>query len=216
MDILVCNDVHGSSAALKKLKKKALNADLVLCSGDFTIFGHEMDEVLEEFNSWHKPVLLITGNHEDPDEVQMVSEQFEHIIFLNDRAYEIDNIFFLGIEGNGFSKRDPIFETIAAHFEPLIKERRKEFKKNKEPLHFILMTHAPPYGTLCDLLVEDEHCGNKSIRDFIKRTKPDLNVCGHIHENHDSVDNIKKTVVMNAGPYGRIVSFDKGRMRIKE
>jgi uncharacterized protein len=212
MNLLVCNDIHGSTAALKKLKKKAANSDIILCSGDFTIFGHDIEKILEEFDSWKKPVLLITGNHEDPEEVQEIIERFDNLILLNDKAYEIGNLLFIGIEGNGFSKIDPLFEEISSHFKPFIKEKRKEFKNKKEHLHFILMTHAPPYGTLCDLLVEDEHCGNKSIRDFIIKTKPDINICGHIHENNESLDSIKDTVIMNPGPYGRIISFKDNKM----
>ncbi len=68
----------------------------------------------------------------------------------------------------------------------------------------ILVTHAPPYKTRLDKLVGG-HCGNKSIRYFIERNKIDLLICGHLHENFGKEDKIKRTKIINPGPFGKIV-----------
>ena len=66
------------------------------------------------------------------------------------------------------------------------------------------MTHAPPHNTKLDKII-DGHCGNKSIRSFITKSKPDIAFSGHIHENNGKEDKIGKTRVINPGPYGKIV-----------
>ncbi len=70
MKILGFTDMHGSLSALKKLKKKAKKADIVLCLGDFTIFGDNLIYFLKKINNFGKPVLMIHGNHEYRREIQ--------------------------------------------------------------------------------------------------------------------------------------------------
>ena len=52
-------------------------------------------------------------------------------------------------------------------------------------------THAPTY-TKVDKIGKNP-VGNKSIRNFISEAKPDLVVCGHLHENAGKKDKIGKT-----------------------
>src|SRR3990167_6975870 len=75
---------------------------------------------------------------------------------------------------------------------------------NKLNKKIIIVTHAPPYKTKLDKLVEG-HCGNKSIRHFVERNKIDLLICGHLHENFGKEDKIKRTKCINPGPFGKIV-----------
>jgi Icc-related predicted phosphoesterase len=91
---------------------------------------------------------------------------------------------------------DKEFEKTARKFEKRLKPNDKKY---------VLMTHAPPYGTKLDALL-DGHCGNKSIRGFIQRTKPDYAFSGHIHENEGKRDRLGKTRLINPGPFGMVVS----------
>ena len=100
-----------------------------------------------------------------------------------------------GYGGGGFSMVDKEFEKISKKFE-------KEIKKNKDK-KVILVTHAPPYKTNIDRIIEDP-CGNKSIKNFILKVKPNLVIAGHIHECAGKEDKVGKTEVMNPGPYGKI------------
>src|SRR3989344_2532192 len=68
----------------------------------------------------------------------------------------------------------------------------------------VLVPHAPPYGTRLDK-VFGSHSGNKSIRKFVERWQPAYHFCGHIHENSGKQDRIGKTIVVNAGPFGKMV-----------
>ena len=198
MKILAFIDMHGSLQALKKIKHKAKNADIIVCGGDFTIFEQNFNHFLQEFNKIKKPFLIIHGNHEEEDLLRHKCQQYKNIFFINNKHFIKEDILFLGWGGGGFSQKDKGFEKRAKKFKEWIKE-------NKEKA-VVLVTHAPPYKTKTDEIAK-HHCGNKSIREFIKDNKIDLNICGHLHENHNTQDKIDKSTVINPGPYGRIIKI---------
>ena len=48
----------------------------------------------------------------------------------------------------------------------------------------VLITHCPPHG-VCDVVEgETEHLGSTMLTKHIARTKPKINICGHIHSAH--------------------------------
>ena len=53
----------------------------------------------------------------------------------------------------------------------------------------------------------DEHCGNKDIRKFIDKIKPDLVISGHLHENAGKEDKIGKSRILNPGPTGMLINL---------
>jgi uncharacterized protein len=195
MRILAFTDMHGSTKALKEIKKKSKKADILVCCGDLTIFEQHLRKWLLELNKLDKPVLIIPGNHENPTILKKVASNFDNIIFMDARSFEMEEYLILGAEGNGFSMVDKTFNKIAKAFLKILKNNKKKY---------ILMTHAPPHNTKLDKII-DGHCGNKSVRNFIIKSKPDIAFSGHIHENNGKEDKIGKTRVINPGPYGKIV-----------
>jgi len=197
MRILAFADMHGSEKALREVKNKGERADLVLCCGDLTIFEQNLKRFLRELNRLKKPILIIPGNHETAADMREASSSFANIVFMDGKAFDTEDILFLGAEGNGFGIIDKHFDKLAKRFQKVLKKGHKES---------ILMTHAPPYKTRLDKLI-DGHCGNRSIRNFILKTKPKYAFSGHIHENSGKKDKLGKTIVMNPGPYGTIVKI---------
>ncbi len=198
MKLLAFVDVHTSVKALKRIKKKVKKEkpDLLLCAGDISIFEHGVDYILYSLNKLKKPILMIHGNHERDRFMRRVCKLFGNIIFVHKKHYKKDNLIVLGYGGGGFTLRDSEFKKTAKKFKKIIK--KNEDKK------IILLVHGPPYGTDVDKIV-GQHCGNKDITDFIKKNKVDYVICGHLHENFGKKDKIKKTIVMNPGPYGKII-----------
>jgi putative phosphoesterase len=200
MNILAVSDPHGDSTALRKIAAKSKKADIVLIAGDITIFERDLRKILSRLNKIKKPVLVIPGNHESPALLKQESERFRHIYYIESGYYMVDNYLFVACAGNGFALNDPEFVRCTKKLEKTLKAKRKKIKD----LKYILMTHALPYRTKVDYMYH-EHFGNKSVRDFISKTQPDLAICGHFHETFGKRDKIKKTVVMNPGPFGKIV-----------
>jgi len=100
--------------------------------------------------------------------------------------------------GGGFSQTDKEFEKQSKKF--------KKFLKDHKDKAFVLVTHAPPYGTKLDYICKD-HVGNKSIRKFIKENKVDLTIAGHLHETEGKIDKIDKSTIINPGREGRILNL---------
>jgi len=46
----------------------------------------------------------------------------------------------------------------------------------------VLVSHAPPFGTVCDVNREGRHVGSRGLRAFIEDRQPYLTLHGHIHE----------------------------------
>lgn len=196
MKIFIFTDTHGSSSIHKELKDtiKKEDPDILICLGDFTVFGEDQKKILKQFNKFKKPMLLIHGNHEYDYEVAEDVEDLENIDFVHDRLVRLDNILFVPFGGGGFSLTEPGFRLI-----------REEYKMDvKKDDIVILLTHAPPYKTNLDK-IEDSDCGCKTYKNFIKKYKPAYAFSGHLHENNGVEDKVGKTIVMNPGPHGKII-----------
>jgi len=202
MNLLAFVDMHGSLKALKKIKQKAKKADLIVCAGDISIFENNLDYFLFQLNKLKKPVLIIPGNHEDEDDIKELTKSFENITNIHKKPLIKEDYLFLGYGGGGFSMVDKDFIKTSKKFEKDIKKFRNKNKENK----IILVTHAPPYKTKIDT-IEKEPCGNKSIKNFILKVKPDLVISGHLHECAGKEDKIKNTKMINPGPFGKIINI---------
>jgi len=83
-------------------------------------------------------------------------------------------------------------------------------QRNKKKITLFLF-HDPPIDTTLDLVnnpqspLDGKHVGDQIIRDFIERYKPDLSICGHMHETQ-GYDKVGKSLVINAG-YGRVGEY---------
>ena len=199
MKILAFTDTHGSSTSFRRIeqKVKSQNPDILVCAGDLSIFEHGIIGIMRKLNKLQKRIIMVHGNHEDERNFSKYSNMFKNIIFIHQKCHFENDILFLGYGGDGFSVIDRKFERLARNFTKII-------RKNKDK-KIILLTHAPPYNTKVDKLVEG-HCGNKSIRSFIDKNNISLMICGHLHENFGVEDNIKKTKIINPGPFGKIIN----------
>jgi uncharacterized protein len=198
MKILAFTDIHLSSIALRKIKQKIKKnkPELLVCAGDITIFEHGLDSILAKLSNLKKKILLIHGNHESDKVMKKRCSRYDNLIFIHKKSYKHNNHLFLGYGGGGFSMVEPSFYTTGIRFKRII-------KKNQDK-KIIFVTHAPPYGTKLDLIV-DQHCGNRTLRNFVAKNRVDLYICGHLHENFNRKDKIRNTLVVNPGPYGKIV-----------
>lgn len=106
-------------------------------------------------------------------------------------------------------------------------ERRKKIyekmflraRKLKKPV--IFLTHNCPYGIKLDKVkqgpAKGKHYGSFLEREMIRRFKPALVLCGHMHENQGR-DKIGKSVIVNAGAFMdkkfAIVDWDEEKGRV--
>ena len=197
MKIFVFTDTHCDFDSLKIIKKKIKENDpeLLLCAGDISIFEQDIEKMLNILNNLGKPLFLIHGNHESGTVLRHLCSRYENIIFLHKKLEFSKNFCFVGFGGGGFSFVEPEFKKFI--------ENKKDKLLNKK---IILLVHQPPYNTKLDE-IHKEHAGNKSFRDFIVNFRPELVICGHLHENEGKKDFIKNTKIINPGPYGEVLDI---------
>ena len=200
MKLLAFTDLHLSSVAFRKIKSKVKKQkpDLLISAGDLTIFEHGLDFILSKLNRLNVKTLLIHGNHETASVMKKLCKKYKNLAFIHKKQYRHNGHTFLGYGGGGFSIVDQGFYSTGKKFQRII--------KNSKGKKIIFITHAPPYKTKLDLIV-GSHCGNKTFRNFVSKNKIDLYICGHLHENFGEKDHIKKTHIVNPGPYGKIIKI---------
>ncbi|MBS3138648.1 metallophosphoesterase family protein [Candidatus Woesearchaeota archaeon] len=199
MKFMAFSDVHADMGVAERLVKRAQKDDieLVVCAGDFTVFERQLKPMLRLFDTIGKPVILIPGNHEAPKELEKNLSSRKHIVYAHKKLIRMQGITFLGWGTDGFLRYSDDFRIIARQW-------RQELTKDDQKI--VLITHAPPFGTVLDKL-ENDYVGNKDIRQAIERIKPNISISGHIHENEGKKDTIGDTLCVNPGWKGMVLTL---------
>ncbi len=169
------SDLHGNFPELE-------GGDLLIVAGDLTS-THTMFEFCQ-FLHWfqkqeYKHKILVAGNHDTF--LQNNNAKFNPLScfhYLEDSGVEVDG---LKIYGSPWTKT---FPRMSRHCKAFTVDTEDELADKFKTIPHdvdILITHSPPYGIL-DQNTRGEHCGSKSLLVAVKRIKPVLVVCGHIHE----------------------------------
>jgi len=194
MKALTFVDTHGNITAIKKLVKLSEKADLIICAGDLTNFGADLNKLLKILKQTNKTLLIIHGNHETEQQLKQAEKKFKFIKFIHNKLYIKDNYAFFGYGGGGFEQEDKALEKLIPKIKTQIKNKT-----------FTFITHQPPYNTKLDK-INGQNTGSKSILKFIKELKPKFNICGHLHENISKKDKISKTFILNPG-FGKLINL---------
>ncbi len=200
MKILALVDMHGSLRALKKAEALAHDKkpDAIVCAGDISIFEQHLEQMLAGLAKLKIPVIIVHGNHESEKSMRLACSKHKNLFFIHRKTFNFNGVLFIGWGGGGFSTRDREFEKIS----PLLEEKMKGYEKA------VFVTHAPPYKTNLDKILEED-CGSRSFRNFIKKNSGKIKaaVSGHLHENSGKEDHIGDTRVLNPGPFGKIITI---------
>jgi len=164
----------------------------LICCGDISNFGKNLNKIFLFLKKVNKPLLIVNGNHETNENINDFSKIYNYIINLHNNIYSTNDYEFYGWSGGGFSIKDEKLEKVI-----------DKIKFNKK---LIFISHTSPYKTKLDALNHD-HVGSASIRKFIEKHRPILHFCGHLHENEGKRDRINNTLIINPGPYGKIINL---------
>lgn len=198
MKIFAFADPHGDLFALEKIKIQSRDADLIVCLGDITYFEHDLDYIMELLNDFPRPVLLLHGNHEFKENVELLSTTLNNINYAHKSITEINGFSFISYGGDGFSDIDTELHNF------LESDAVKQLNKEKT----IFLLHGPPYQTKLDIPYNKYHSGNKTSKEFITKHQPLLVLAGHIHECEGKLDYVKKSILFNPGPNGILIDLN--------
>lgn len=181
MKIFATADLHGSQYRLNIVLENIdyYSPDLVVVCGDITQFGP--GEVAKNFlNQIPRPTFVVPGNIDTTDVVGALSESTATNIHMHRVTHQ--GVSFLGING--------VNDAETSQF--LTDDEKQTLLVNVD----VLVTHVPPYG-LQDKVFLGMHSGSKILREIVDRWKPQLVLCGHIHENPGFTSTNDGTIVVN-------------------
>jgi hypothetical protein len=194
MKILATADIHGSQYRLNIILKniERYSPDLVVVCGDITQFGP--GEVAKNFlDQITVETLAISGNIDSADVPKYINESKATNI-------EFKKIIKKGIPFVGTSGIDP--------------DQVKQFFNDKKVLDetSILVSHVPPYG-LQDKVYMGMNAGSKELLEVVKKYKPRLVLCAHIHEDPGFTETDEGTIIVNCSMgkrgEGAIIDIDE-------
>jgi len=194
--ILAFTDVHGNRKNLEKLLSSddAKNVDVIAFCGDAAPYSNPSDVgyLIESLEKLSIPSVGVPGNMDNPSAYRD-GNRFK---VIHGRYVTLGGYSFIGLGGSPPTPFGTVFELSEEEIARLLQNSWSEAVKHGP---VIVVSHAPPYGTACDLAMRSMHVGSKSLRKFIEENIPLLCICGHIHESR-AIDRIGDTVIVNPGP----------------
>jgi len=198
--ILASSDIHGDVRAAERLAKQAEeeNVDLVVLCGDLTYFENSTEGIIGPFAKRNKKVILIPGNHETVATADFLAEVYG-ATNLHGYAIKYKDVGLFGCGGApigpNHTSENEIFDLIKKGY-----DRIKGTKKT------IMVTHAHPADSLSEKF-SGFVPGSDGVRRAIEKFKPDILLCGHVHEAEGIEDVIGDTKVVNLGKKGKIIEL---------
>jgi len=190
-------DIHGSVAYIEQLVNYVKSNDIhyILVAGDLAADRDKttFNRVIRGLSLSTDTKVVFVRGESDP----LTEYTKNNILNVENRRYVINEITVAGIPPFlDYELKLPIESKIKAHLTHLMLSNKILHEK------YIILTHIPPYGLIVDKHPLKGNMGSIELRDFIKKIKPYIVICGHVHSGI-GVDNIQNTLVLNPGPFRR-------------
>jgi uncharacterized protein len=192
MRLLAFSDVHRDRERAQRLVELAPDADVVIGAGDFATMHKGLDDIIETLGAITAPTVLVPGNSETDTELRQACAGWRSCRVLHGEANEIEGAQFFGLGGGVPPTPFPWSFDLS--------EDDAAAELESCPDGAILVVHSPPKGYVD--AVHGRHIGSEAILTAIKRKRPALAVCGHIHQCWGQESTIGPTRIVNLGPDG--------------
>lgn len=198
MKVFATSDVHGDTRWIEQLAQRAEKekVDLVLLCGDITLDESMTENIVGPFKKRNLKVALIPGNHESAATTGFLAQMYD-AYHLHGYSIRIGDVGFFGAGhaniGPHMIDDKELFGLLKRGFD-YIKDAKKK----------VMVTHVHPSDSLIEKM---SYPGSAAVRRAIEQFKPDLHLCGHIHEGEGIEEKIGKTRSINVGKGGKIVEI---------
>ena len=198
MKILALSDVHGDRSFIKRMAEKGAKekVDLVILAGDLVDHEGSPEGLVGPFLEKGLEVAVMPGNHEGLAEIGFMVEKYN---VKNLHGYVLRK-GEVGIFGCGYGDIGH-HQLTEEEFFTTLEQAHKSIKDLKKK---VMVTHVQPSGSILGLGVFP---GSTGVRKAIEEFKPDVHLCGHVHETQGIEEKIGKTRVINVGKSGRIIEI---------
>jgi uncharacterized protein len=210
MRIFAVADIHGRPERLRQIRDTLARqaVDVLIIAGDLCRWFHSPADLLKDLQQLPIPVLVVRGNS-DPRRLESHLAAYSNITSLHLKAVSYGGVKFVGAGGTlplPFASRIDWSERIV----------EKTLRRLLQP-QSVLVVHPPPRGVL-DRVAGRFHAGCRSVGRVIAARRPQLVLCGHIHEDPGVVA-LGDTVVVNCtlgrGGGALVALADGQRPRVK-
>uniref|UniRef100_A0A2A4Z1F7 Serine/threonine protein phosphatase n=1 Tax=OCS116 cluster bacterium TaxID=2030921 RepID=A0A2A4Z1F7_9PROT len=192
MKILAFSDVHMNVGFMQQVVVHSAAADVVVAAGDSANKGGSARLVIELLAKIKKPVVMVSGNHDNLMELTKLCDEVAHIHLLHGSGIHIDGIDFYGL-GCEVPRRNE------ENWNEWLSEEAAARMLGDCPKGGVLISHSPAYG-FCDLQIYGANEGSEAILKCVKNKQPKLHLCGHIHNAWGVSSRIGDTPTHNLGP----------------
>lgn len=188
MRITVISDTHNKH---KQVTELLPGGDIIIHAGDISSMGYKHE--IQSFCSWlnklsnYNQKIFIAGNHDwmfqkDPDQAKSICDFYKYIEYIEDQTISIgqDSDKLIEIYGSPWQ---PEFSDWAFNLPRNSKELAEKFALIPDSTD-ILVTHGPANGFLDKVMGGWENLGCELLAKEIKKKKPKIHVCGHIHSGY--------------------------------
>lgn len=201
--LLAFSDLHANHTMLDKLAKQAEeeNVDIVVANGDFSphnSINEPPKGLIGKFKQIGKKVFVLPGNHETEASIKALEEHYD----LKELHGNYTIINGIGIFGCGGAEIGPCPTSDTEIFERL----KYAFEKVKNCKQKIMITHAHPANSIMEKFSNFVK-GSPAVRKAIDEFKPDIALCGHVHEAEGIEEKIGITKVINVARSGKIITL---------
>jgi Icc-related predicted phosphoesterase len=200
MRLLLFSDLHCDGTAARRLVERSGDVDVLVGAGDFASVRHGINVCIDVLRSAHCPAVLVPGNNESLEELIVACKSWRQAHVLHGSKTEIDGVTFFGL-GAGV----PVTPFGAWSFD--LTEDEARHLLSTCPQRAVLVTHSPPRRAV-DVSSSGKSLGSVAVEEAVRRTKPMLVVCGHIHESAGQTAYMGQSPVVNAGPEGVLWELD--------
>jgi Icc-related predicted phosphoesterase len=191
--LLLSSDIHCDAGAARDLVTRATDADVFVCAGDLAVMRRGLQETVDVLAATSTPTVLVAGNGESADELARTCEGWPASHVLHGSGWTLDGVDFWGVGG-------AIPVTPFGEWSYDLSEEEGAALLEGCPEGAVLVTHSPPHGHVDE--AGGRHLGSKAVLDAIRRARPRLVVCGHIHGHWTEESWEGDTRIVNAGPRG--------------
>lgn len=194
MKLLLFSDLHADVDAARHLLEPARTADVLVGAGDFGNVHRDVGVCLDILKASGKPAVLVPGNNETTAELTAAAKCWLSAVVLHGTGTVVNEVTFFGIGGGV-----PVTPFGKWSFD--FTEEQAASLLTECPPGCVLVSHSPPKGA-ADTNSRGQSLGSAAVRSVLKRVRPALVVCGHIHGSSGTIAELAGIPVVNAGPAG--------------
>jgi uncharacterized protein len=191
MRLLAFSDVHRDRHRAARLAEMSADADVVVAAGDFASVHRGLAELIDMLVVIETPTVLVPGNNETEEALRDACRGWKAATVLHGEAAEIGGVKFFGLGGG--------IPTTPWPWSFDLDEEEAVDRLADCPDGGVLVVHSPPKGHVDG---SSRSYGSEAILRTIEERRPQVAICGHIHECAGQESAIGPTRVVNAGPDG--------------